>query len=85
MIKIEVLLTTADDGQAPRPVCIWRGPVLAVPRVDEHFFLHKPPIGEPAADKYAGHYRVTRVIHLLAYKPRADIPAIYVHVEREPA
>jgi hypothetical protein len=79
MIGIDVLLTTGD-----RTNCIWKGPVGVVPRVGEHFYLHNPPVGEPAADKYAGHYLVTKVVHLLAYKPRADTPSVYVHVEKLP-
>lgn len=84
MIGIDVLLKVAetpDSKVAFRTVCIWKGPVMTVPRVGEHFYLHKPPVGEPDADKYAGHYKVTKVVHLLAYKPRADTPSIYVHVE----
>lgn len=84
MIGIDVLLTAAD-GPDSKTICIWKGPVSSVPQVGEHFYLHNPPAGEPAADKYAGHYKVTKVVHLLAYKPRADIPSIYVHVAREPA
>lgn len=79
MIGIDVLLT---DDLGYVTTCIWKGPVLAVPRVGEHFYLHNPPAGEPAADKNAGHYRVVKVVHLLAYKPRADVPSVYVHVVR---
>jgi hypothetical protein len=79
MIGIDVLLTVTDKPT----VCIWKGPVLAVPRVGEHFYLHNPPVGEPAADKHAGSYVVTKVVHLLAYKPRADVPSVYVHVSSE--